>query len=94
MNASTSIAYHLLGRAYRRPATPPNTDNPTPPRPAWWRPLIELVIALVLLVTLTSAAIGLFYLYEKIAHPEVSAFAEYSFLEHPYLAAATFIGWR
>ncbi|WP_141750687.1 CPBP family intramembrane glutamic endopeptidase [Corynebacterium sp. HMSC067D03] len=93
MNASTSIAYHLLGRAYRRPATPPNTDNPTPPRPAWWRPLIELVIALVLLVTLTSAAIGLFYLYEKIAHPEVSAFAEYSFLEHPYLAAATFIGW-
>lgn len=55
--------------------------------------MIELVIALVLLVTLTSAAIGLFYLYEKIAHPEVSAFEEYSFLEHPYLAAATFIGW-
>ena len=93
MNVPTSPAYHLLGRAYRRPTTPPNNDNPTPPRPAWWRPLIELVIALVLLVTLTSAAIGLSYLYEKIAHPAVSAFEEYSFLEHPYLAATTFIGW-
>lgn len=93
LNASTSNAYHLLGRTYRRPAALPKSDILTPPRPKWWRPLLELILTLVLLVTLTTAATGLFYLYEKIAQPEVSAFDEFSFASHPYLAAATFIGW-
>lgn len=93
MNALTSNAYHLLGRTYRRPAASAKSDSPTPPRPKWWRPLLEFILALVILVTLTTAATGLFYLYEKIAQPEVSAFDEFSFASHPYLAAATFTGW-
>lgn len=54
---------------------------------------MELILALVLLVALTSAATGLFYLYEKVAQPEVSAFEEFAIADHPYLALATFIGW-
>ena len=90
-------AYHLLGRTYRLPAD--STQDPsrapagTPPRPAWWRPLLELVLATSLMIGLTAAATGLFYLSEKIAQPSVSAFDEFSFADRPYLAVVTFIGW-
>lgn len=88
-------AYHLLGRTHRLPA---NSDRSLSvgdkaPRPAWWCPLAELVLVLVLLFALTTAANGLFYLYEQVVQPNVSAFDEFDFADHPYLASATFIGW-
>lgn len=91
--------YHLLGRTHRLPVGSVQRGErapalgATPPRPAWWRPLVELVLALALLTVLTSAATGLFYLYEQVAHPQTSAFDEFSVADHPYLALATFIGW-
>lgn len=91
---SAMSSYHLLGRAQRFPADRDRAAaGDRAPRPAWWRPLAELILALVLLAALTSAATGLFYLYERVAQPEVSAFEEFTFADHPYLALATFIGW-
>lgn len=87
-------SYHLLGRAYRLPVDEGREPaDGYAPRPAWWRPLVELILALVLLVALTSAATGLFYLYEQVAQPGISAFDEFDFADHPYLACVTFIGW-
>lgn len=89
-------AYHLLGRIHRLPQAAEKSIPPagaTPPRPAWWRPLLELILALALMVGLTAAATGLFYLYEQIAHPEISAFEDFDAPDHPYLALVTFIGW-
>lgn len=86
--------YHLLGRAHRNtPDSALTSESAITPRPTWWRPLLELVCALALLIALTSAATGAFYLYEKIALPETSAFNDFDFANHPYLALATFIGW-
>lgn len=86
--------YHLLGRAHRLPVNEGRESaDGYAPRPAWWRPLVELILALVLLVAFTSAATGLFYLYEQVAQPDISAFEEFDFADHPYLAFATFIGW-
>jgi len=90
-------AYHLLGRTYRLPADAASDSSRAPagtsPRPAWWRPLLELVLATSLMIGLTAGATGLFYLYEKVAQPSVSAFDEFSFADRPYLAIVTFIGW-
>lgn len=54
---------------------------------------MELVLALALMIGLTAGATGLFYLYEKIAQPSVSAFDPFDFADRPYLAVVTFIGW-
>ena len=51
------------------------------------------MLATSLMIGLTAAATGLFYLFEKIAQPSVSAFDEFSFADRPYLAVVTFIGW-
>lgn len=54
---------------------------------------MELVLAIALMIGLTAAATGLFYLYEKVAQPSVSAFDPFDFADRPYLAVVTFIGW-
>lgn len=93
-NASATSPYHLLGRVHHNAADSVQaTQDTVTPRPAWWRPLLELILALALLVALTGAATGAFYLYEKVAQPEISAFEEFRFANHPYLALVTFIGW-
>ncbi|WKK61895.1 CPBP family intramembrane metalloprotease [Corynebacterium sp. P3-F1] len=90
-------AYHLLGRTYRLPADSAQdfsrVSTGTFPRPAWWRPLLELVLAIGLIMALTAGATGLFYLFEKIAQPSVSAFENFTFADRPYLAVVLFIGW-
>lgn len=91
---SRAHPYHLLGRWHRLPTS--NVEcagGATPARPRWWRPLLELLLALVLLVTLTGAATGAFFLLEKVVHPSPSAFEPFEFANHPYLAVVTFIGW-
>ena len=44
------------------------------------------------MIGLTAGATGLFYLFEKIAQPSVSAFDPFDFADRPYLAVVTFIG--
>ncbi len=87
-------AYHLLGRTHRLPAQSVQaSEREVAPRPKWWRPLLELILLFTLLIALTAASTGVVYLFEEVAHPEISAFADFDGPDHPYLALVTFIGW-
>lgn len=91
---SRVLPYHLLGRLRRLTASVDDrAGEAAPTRSRWWCPFLELVLALVFLVALTSVATGAFFVLENVFHPSPSAFDEFEFANHPYLALVTFIGW-
>lgn len=68
-------AYHLLGREGAR-------------RIAWWRPLVEFVVVLVLFFGIFAAMIALFDAADQAFNPAVKAMGDFEFVDTPWLALA------
>ena len=68
-------SYHLLGR-----------DGA--PRVAWWRPLLEFVVVLILFFGIYAAMLALFSAADQFFNPSVKAMGEFEFVDTPWLALA------
>ena len=68
-------AYHLLGREGAR-------------RIAWWRPLVEFVVVLVLFFGIFAAMLALFDAADQAFNPAVKAMSDFEFVDTPWLALA------
>lgn len=68
-------AYHLLGREGAQ-------------RIAWWRPLVEFVVVLVLFFGIFAAMLALFDAADQAFNPAVKAMGDFEFVDTPWLALA------
>ena len=68
-------AYHLLGREGAQ-------------RIAWWRPLVEFVVVLVLFFGIFAVMMALFDAADQAFNPAVKAMGDFEFVDTPWLALA------